>query len=195
MLRVTDPAELTAMLERVQAGEAGAWDQLIERVHHELGRIARVELGKESRRDLLQTTALVNETYLRLCGNRDVPWRDRAHFFSLAAQVMRHLLVDHARSRKVAKRGGGARQVTLDAAALVSPERAGEVLALDEALAKLADLDPRKSRLVELRYFGGLSEEETAEVIGVSRVTIQREWLKAKAWLYLELTGEASDNA
>jgi RNA polymerase sigma factor (TIGR02999 family) len=144
-------------------------------------------MRRQSPGHTLQTTALINEVYLRMVDLWDIEWQSRAHIFAVAAQAMRYLLLDHARANRYAKRGGGAQQVTLDETAVVSPERSVDLLALDEALNRLAVLDSRQSRIVELRYFGGLTVEETAEVLGVSCVTITREWLKAKGWLYREL--------
>jgi RNA polymerase sigma-70 factor (ECF subfamily) len=187
----SSPDDVTRLLTDWRHGDAAALELLMPLVYDELRRLAHRYMKRERAEHTLQTTALVNEAYLRLCGGRAVAWRDRAHFFGVAARVMRHLLVDHARGRRNARRGGGARHVTLDEAAVVSPARAAEVLALDEAMTRLAALDPRKSRLVELRYFGGLDVDETAEVLGVSAITVKREWLKAKAWLYLELNREA----
>jgi RNA polymerase sigma factor (TIGR02999 family) len=145
-------------------------------------------MSRERDGHTLQTNALVNEAYLRLVNQQGVDWQNRAHFFAIAAQVMRHLLVDHARAKQYAKRGGGSQQVTLNEGSALVDESPIEVLALNEALDRLAVVDLRKSRIVELRYFGGLSSEETAEVLGVSEITVKREWLKAKAWLFRELS-------
>ena len=139
----------------------------------------------------LQTSALVNEAYLRLAGAEDIQWQNRAHFFAIAAQVMRHILVDHARRRDKQKRGGVVQKVELDEAMLVSDERAAEVVALDDALKSLAKIDPRKSQLVELRFFGGMSIDETAEVLQVSPGTVMRDWTIAKAWLLREIEGDS----
>ena len=187
------PHEVTQLLLDWRNGDRSALDKLMPLVYDELRRLAHHYMRGERSGHTLQTTALVNEAYLRLIGEQNIEWQDRTHFFAIAAQVMRHLLVDHARSRQYAKRGGGARQVTLEEAAVVT-EQNEEVLALDEALEKLAAIDQRKSRIVEIRYFGGLSVEETAEVIGISPVTVRREWLKAKAWLYRELSQEKFDD-
>jgi RNA polymerase sigma factor (TIGR02999 family) len=151
-------------------------------------------MRKEARGHTLQTSALVNEAYLRLVDQTRVRWQNRAHFFGLAAQLMRRILIDHARSHRYAKRGGGARHVTLDEGAIVAEARAVELLALDHALERLTVMDARKGRVVELRFFGGLSLEETAEVMGISSPTVQREWRSAKAWLHRMLTeGERGD--
>ena len=145
--------------------------------------MARRHLGRERGGHTLQTTALVHEAYLRLIDQQEVGWQSRAHFFAIAAQMMRRILVDHARARHYQKRGGGAQRVSFDEALVVSNERAAEVVALDEALTDLAEFDPRKSQMVELRFFGGLSIEETAEVLGVSPGTVMRDWTLAKTWL------------
>jgi len=156
-------------------------------IHQELRRLAHRYMSRERPGHTLQTTALVNEAYVRLVNRKNVHWQNRAHFFAIAAELMRTILVDHARSHAFAKRGGGARNITLDEALVVSQERAAEVVALDEALKGLADIDPQQSRIVELRFFGGLTIEETAEVLHLSAGTIKREWRSAKAWLYHEL--------
>jgi RNA polymerase sigma factor (TIGR02999 family) len=182
--------EVTQLLADWRSGDQAAFDRLMPLVYDELRRLARRYMAREGQGHTLQTTALVNEAYLRMVDQQDVTWQNRAHFFAVAAQVMRHLLVDHARTRHYAKRGGGAQHVALDETAVIAPERDAQLMALDEALGRLAARDPRKSRIVELRYFGGLSTEETAEVLGVSEITIKREWQKAKAWLYRELSGE-----
>ena len=186
------PQEVTPLLVDWRNGNRAALEKLMPLVYDELRRLAKHYMARENPGHTLQTTALVNEAYLRLIGQQQVEWQNRAHFFAIAAQIMRHLLVDHARSHQYAKRGGGAQQVTLDEVAIVSRECSADVLALDEALSRLAAIDPRKSQLVELRYFGGLSTEETAEVLGVSEITVKREWQKAKAWLYRELSQEQS---
>jgi RNA polymerase sigma factor (TIGR02999 family) len=144
---------------------------------------------------ILQTTAVVNEADLRLVDQSSIDWQNRTHFFAVAAQAMRYLLVDHARSQLAAKRGGGVPHVELDEGAVITPERSSEMLALDDALNRLATLDSRQSQIIVLRYFGGLTLEETAEAIGVSAITVRREWAKAKAWLYRELGGKPSDDA
>ena len=144
-------------------------------------------MSRERPGHTLQTTALVNEAYLRLVNRKDVHWQNRTHFFAIAATLMRSILVDHARSHAYAKRGGGAHKTELDEAMVVSQERAGEVVALDDALKELASFDLKQSRIVELRFFGGLTIEETAEVLQLSPATIKREWSTAKAWLYHEL--------
>jgi RNA polymerase sigma factor (TIGR02999 family) len=183
----TSPEKVTELLRNWRNGDESALDQLMPLVYDELHRMASRYMRRERAGHTLQTSALVNEAYLRLVGRREIEFQNRAHFFAVAAQVMRLLLVDYARGRKYAKRGGDRIQVTLDEAAGSSKGQPAEVLALHEALEKLATLDRRKSQLVELRYFGGMSVEETAEVLGVSGITVKREWLKAKAWLYREI--------
>ncbi len=144
-------------------------------------------MRKELAGHTLQTTALVNEAYVRLVGGQKIEWQNRAHFYGVVAQVMRHVLIDHARRRRYAKRGGDAEQVSLEDVAGMSDVRAAELVALDEALNELARLDPRKARVVELRYFGGLSIEETADVLDISAMTVRRDWRAAKAWLYTQV--------
>jgi RNA polymerase sigma-70 factor (ECF subfamily) len=146
-------------------------------------------MSREREGHTLQTSALVNEAYLKLCDQTRVRWQNRAHFFAIAAQTMRRILIDHARRRAFAKRGGGARELQLDEAAVLTDERAAELVALDEALQTLAEVDERKSKVVELRFFGGLSVEETAEVLGVSPDTVTREWRRARAFLRREIQG------
>ena len=178
------PEEVSQLLRDWSDGDRSALDKVMPVVYQELRRLARHHMRNERAGHTLQTTALVNEAYLRLADYRRMRWQSRAHFFAVAAQVMRRILVEHARSRKFAKRGGGAQKVSLDEAAVVSAGRSAEVIAVDEALAELESWDPRKGRIVELRFFGGLSIEETAEVMKVSPTTVQREWRAAKAWLY-----------
>jgi RNA polymerase sigma factor (TIGR02999 family) len=181
--------EVTGLLHRWREGDAAALDQLIPLVYDELHRLARRYLRGERPGHTLQTTALVHEACLRLIGPSPADWSGRAHFFAVAARVMRRLLVDHARARRGPRRGGRAGCVALDeAAAFAQP--AEDLVELDEALRRLAELDPRKSRIVELRYFGGLSVEETADALGVSAITVKREWPRIKAWLLRELGGE-----
>lgn len=186
---MTTPSEkdVTRLLVAWSNGDQAALEQLTPLVYSELHRLAHRYLGRERKGHTLQTTALVHEAYLRLIDQKEVRWQNRAHFFAIAAQMMRRILVDYARSRNVAKRGGGARQVSLDEAMDVSDERAADVIALDEALKSLSDLDQRKGRIIELRFFGGLSIEETAEVLGVSPGTVMRDWTFAKAWLQREI--------
>ncbi len=187
------PQEVSQLLVQWRSGDQQALDRLMPLVYDELRRIAGRYMKRERKDHTLQTTALVNEAYLRMVGQQDVKWQNRAHFFAVAASVMRHLLVDHARARGRVRRGAHRQQVTLDKAAIISEQRGEEMLALDEALTKLAAIDARKVKIVELRYFSGLSAEETATVLGVSEITVKREWLKAKAWLYRELSQGMSD--
>jgi RNA polymerase sigma factor (TIGR02999 family) len=178
------PDEVSRLLLNWSKGDRTALDKLVPLVYDELRRLARHFMRREREGHTLQTTALVNEAYMRLIDQRSVSWQNRAHFFAIAAQLMRRILVDHARSRRYAKRGGEARQVSLDEVAIVSRERGAELVAVDDALTDLAAHDPRKSQIVELRFFGGLNIEETAEVLGISPTTVQREWRSARAWLY-----------
>lgn len=180
-------SNVTQLLFDWRSGNQDALNQLMPLVYDELRGLAKRYMRREDASHTLQTNALVNEAYLRLVNQQNVDWQNRAHFFAIAAQVMRHLLVDHARSKQYAKRGGGAQQITLDEGSAIAPEQSVELLALNQALDRLAAIDARKSKIVELRYFGGLTSEETAEVLGVSEITVKREWLKAKAWLFREL--------
>jgi RNA polymerase sigma factor (TIGR02999 family) len=186
-MTASSPNEVTQLLLAWSDGDRTALDELMPLVYDELRRLAHYHMGREHRGHTLQTTALVNEAYLRLIDQRSVKWRNRAHFFGIASQMMRRILVDHARSRHYAKRGGGAHQVSLDEALLVSEERAAEVVAVDDASTALAEIDERKSQIVEMRFFGGLSIEETAEVLAVSPGTVMRDWTMAKAWLHREI--------
>jgi RNA polymerase sigma-70 factor, ECF subfamily len=182
--------EVTRLLAAWGDGDSAALDRLTPLVYDELRRLAHRHMGRERAGHTLQTSALVNEAFIRLIDQRDVRWQNRAHFFGIAAQMMRRILVDYARGRRYQKRGGDARRAPLDEAVMVSEERAADVVALDEALKSLCEFDPRKSRIVELRFFGGLSIEETAEVLSVSPGTVMREWTLAKAWLRREMTGD-----
>jgi RNA polymerase sigma factor (TIGR02999 family) len=183
------PQEVTQLLVAWRNGDLQARDELMPLVYQELHRLAHQYMSRERPGHTLQTSALVNEAFLRLADQRDVQWQNRAHFIGIAGQMMRRILVDYARNRGYAKRGGSALQVSLDEELIVSEERSAEVVALDDALQSLARLDERKSRLVELRFFGGLSIEETAEVLGVSPGTVMRDWTLAKAWLRREMSG------
>lgn len=178
------PEEMSQLLRDWSNGDQSALDKVMPVVYQELRRLAHHYMRNERADHTLQTTALVNEAYMRLADYREMRWQSRAHFFAVAAQVMRRILVDSARSRNYAKRGGGAQKVELDEAAVVSEGRSAEVIAVDEALIELESWDARKGRIVELRFFGGLSIEETAEVLKVSPTTVQREWRSAKAWLH-----------
>ena len=180
--------EITELLLKWSGGDKTALDQLIPLVYPELRRLARRYMRREAAVHTLQTSALINEAYLRLVGQKGVEWQDLAHFFAVAAQVMRHILIDHARSHRYDKRGAGAQHVAFDDVAIVSEQRAGEFLALDEALTNLAGVDERKSKIVELRFLGGLTVDEIAEVMKISPITVKREWRSAKAWLHLEIS-------
>jgi RNA polymerase sigma factor (TIGR02999 family) len=187
------PNEITQLLIAWGGGDREALEKLAPLVHAELYRLARRYMSNESRGHTLQATALVNEAYLRLIDWKNVRWQNRAHFFGVSARLMRRILVDYARGRNYQKRGGGAVKVSLDEAAVISKERAGDFVALDDALNSLAVIDERKSQIVELRFFGGLSVEETAEVLKVSPRTVAREWSLAQAWLYRELKKGGED--
>lgn len=178
---------VSQLLMAWREGDHGAFDRLMPMVYDELRRLAHRYMKRGPEGQTLQTTALVHEAYLRLAGQGEVDWQNRSHFFAVCAQVMRSLLVDRARSRYAIKRGGGLHKVELDDAAAQSPSPDEKLLALDEALERLAAIDPRKTRIVEMRYFGGMSVEETAQVLDLSPITIKREWSKARAWLYREM--------
>jgi len=182
MIAMTPPQPVTQLLVAWGNGDETARDELMPLVYQELHRLAHHYMKRENPGHTLQTSALVNEAFVKLVDQRDVHWQNRAHFFGVAAQLMRRILVDYARSRNYLKRGG-ALQVSLDETLIVSEERAAEVLALDDVLKGLAEFDIRKSNIVELRFFGGLSIDETAEVLGVSPGTVMRDWTLAKAWL------------
>ncbi len=184
--------EITELLLAWRNGDQTALDKLTPLVYQELHRLAQVYMRGERADPTLQTTALVNEAYLRLVDAKEMHWQNRAHFFAVSAQLMRHILVDFARSRGNLKRGGEVQQVSLDEALVISAERDPDLIALDEALQALAQIDPRKHRVVELRFFGGLSVEETAEVLKVSPDTVLRDWRLAKMWLLRELSREAA---
>lgn len=187
-MELMGPPEVTQLLLAWGAGEQSALEKLIPPVQAELRRIARRYMVGERNGHTLQTTALVNEAYMRLIDCQKVNWQSRAHFFAVSAQLMRRILVDHARARNYQKRGAGAFNVTLDEAKVGPQERGHELVALDDALQALAEMDPRKGRVVELRFFGGLSVEETANVLSVSQDTVLRDWRLAKAWLRREMT-------
>ena len=184
--------QATGLLLKWGQGDETALDRLIP-VQRELHQIARRCMAGERAGHSLQATALVNEAYLRLINAKDVAWHDRAHFLAVAARVMRHILVDHARARHYQKRGGDAARVTLDEALVVASEPDQDFVALDEALIALAAVDARKSQVVEMRFFGGLSIDETAEALAVSRDTVKRDWNMAKLWLLRELRGGTHD--
>jgi RNA polymerase sigma factor (TIGR02999 family) len=189
------PHEVTRLLVDWREGDQTAFDRLLPLVYDELHRMAAHYMRGERPGHTLQTSALVNEVYLRLADYKQMQWQDRAHFFAVAAQAMRRILIDFARARQNLKRGGGAERVSLDEALVVTPAGGTDLLALDEALGRLDKLNPRQARMVELRYFGGLSEEELAEVLGVTTRTVRRDWSLARAWLYRELSGRSNDDA
>jgi RNA polymerase sigma factor (TIGR02999 family) len=188
---VTTPGDTTELLRAWGRGDAQALDQLLPLVETELRRLARAYMARERQNHTLQTTALVNEAYMRLTDASQLPWQSRAHFFGIAARLMRRVLVDHARSRGYRKRGGDVHHVSLDEAVAVTPPPDLDLVALDRALEKLTGIDERKSRVIELRFFGGLSVDETAEVLHVSADTVKRDWRLAKLWLLRELDREA----
>ena len=182
--------QVTELLLAWRQGEESALEKLTPVVYEELRRLAHRYMGGERAAHTLQTTALVNEVYLRLIDGKQVNWQNRAHFFAVSARLMRRILVDWARSRQAQKRGDEPQRVTLDEALAVSRTHGEDLVALDEALQKLTEVDPRKSQVVEMRFFGGLSVEETAEVLKVSPDTVLRDWRLAKLWLLRELSGE-----
>ncbi len=190
-----DPAkgDISTLLHAWSKGDPEALDKLTPIVYDELRRLARRYMRRERASASLQTTALVNEAYMRLVDYKRMQWHDRAHFFAVSSQLMRRILVEHARRRNL-KRGAGIQHVSLDDAAVVGHGRGPDLVALDDALNQLAMLDPRKVKVVEMRFFGGLSVEESAEVLKVSTVTVLRDWSTAKAWLYRELTSRDASN-
>lgn len=189
-MHTADQEQLTGLLQAWSDGDKQALEKLAPRVHQELHRLAGRYMAGERPNHPLQTTALINEAYIRLIGWKNVRWQNRAHFFGVSARLMRRILVDAARARRGPKRHGDFSDTSLDEAFVFRPEKSPDLLALDEALTRLAELDPRKSQIVELRFFGGLNEVETALVLGVSERTVRNDWKLAKAWLYRELTNE-----
>jgi RNA polymerase sigma factor (TIGR02999 family) len=188
---MSEQSDITQLLIEWNGGNQTALEKLMPLVYGELHKIARRHLRRESDTRTIQTTALVHEAYLKLIDQTRINWQNRGQFFGIAAQIMRRILIDDARKRLRGKRGGNAIKLSLDDGTIdVSDERAGELVALDEALQKLAEQEPNKAKLVELRYFGGLSIEETAEVLGVGTATVTRQWRIVKAWLYKEIAGE-----
>jgi RNA polymerase sigma factor (TIGR02999 family) len=187
------PQEVTQLLADWSRGDKSALDKLFPLVHAELRRIAQRQISQERPGHTLQATALVNEVYLKLAGQKGFELQDRAHFFAVCAQVMRHILVDYARTRTREKRGGDAIKVSLDEVAVISDQQAEQIVALDEALQTLERLDPQKGKIVELRYFAGLSIEETAKLLDTSPRTVRREWQRSKAWLYRMINEGAAD--
>ncbi|HKX83969.1 MAG TPA: sigma-70 family RNA polymerase sigma factor [Pyrinomonadaceae bacterium] len=187
-----DHQQITKLLLAWREGEPAALDRLMPIVYDELKRLASAYMRRQKPGHSLQTVDLVNEAYMRLIDSSRVNWQDRNHFYAIASQIMRRLLVDSARKRNSQKRGGGRAQITLDDNLEVAGGAGTDIVALDEAMKRLAALNPRQSRIIELRYFGGLTEEETAEVLGLSSRTIRRDWTVARAWLFRELTGTLS---
>lgn len=192
-MTTVSPQEITKLLDDWGRGDREALDKLAPLVHSELRRIARRQMSGERQGHTLQATALVNEAYLKLSGQKGFAWQNRAHFFAVCAQVMRHILIDHARTHSRDKRGGGAIQVSLNEVAVMAEEQSANLVALDEALRQLEVVDPQKGQVVELRYFAGLSIEETAEVLKISPITVRREWRRAKAWLYRAIAEGSGD--
>ena len=186
------PHEITQLLAEWSNGNQTALDKLYPLVYDELHKMAKRYMNRERKGRTLQTTALINEAYVRLVDQKHVRWANRAHFFAISAQIMRRILIDHARLNAYAKRGGGLQKVSLDETALVAHERAPAMLLLDEALNRLAEMDPRRGQVVELRYFGGLNNEEIAGVLKISENTVTRDWNMARAWLYQELSGSVA---
>ena len=187
--------DVTELLRAWSRGEEEAREKLIPLIYNDLRQRARRQMGRERQGNTLQTTALIHEAYLRLVGAAPIAWESRNHFFAIAARMMRRILVDHARSKRSQKRGGAGPPVSLDEELLVSPPRPLDLVSLDEALQALTALDQRKGRVVELRYFGGLSVEETAEVLKVSPRTVKGDWQFAKVWLLREMGGGGRDDA
>lgn len=194
-MMTSDSQQITQLLLAWGNGDQQALDKLMPLVYNELHRVAARHIRRQRPGHTLQTTALVNEAYLRLIDSSQVRWQNRAHFFAVSAQLMRRILVDFARQRQSLKQGGGTEKVVLDEALVVAPERGTDLLALDDALNSLAVLNARQAQVVELRYFGGLSEEETAEVLKVSLRTVQRDWNLARLWLYRELNQGTTNDA
>jgi len=181
---MTESQEVTLLLSALTRGDEGAASKLIPAVYDELRRLAGSYMRRERVDHTLQATALVHEAYVKLIEQRSVNWQSRAHFFGVAAQLMRRILIDYARGHSRQKRGGDHKKVSLDEAIIFDEQRADELLAVDDSLKRLAEMDPRQARIVEMRFFGGLSVEESAEVLKISPITVIREWNKAKAWLY-----------
>ena len=179
--------KVTQLLADLSGGNRAVVDELAPLIYHELKRIAGSQLRRERPGHTLQATALVNEAYLKLIDQRDVNWQNRAHFFGIASQIMRRILLDYAKAQHREKRGGGLHKTSLDEALVVAEDRASDLVQIDQALTRLEALDPRQAKVVELRFFGGLSVEETAVALGVSAPTVKREWAMARAWLHREL--------
>ena len=188
----TSRDDITLLLREWGKGDRAALDKLVPIVHRELRRLARHYMNKERPDHTLQATALVSEAYLRLVHYDRMQWHNRAHFMAVAAQAMRRILVEHARAHQYAKRGGGAQTMSLEDAPILGTQPPSEILALEDALVELESMDPRKCQIVEFKFFGGLSTEETAEVLGISTATVEREWRASKAWLYKAMTDQQS---
>lgn len=182
------PNEISQLLDEWSHGNQAALDRLYPLVYDELRRMAHRYMSRERKGHTLQTTALINEAYLRLVEQKHVQWANRAHFFGISAQIMRRILIDHARRYEYSKRGGGTQKVSLEEVAVVAKERSRELLAVDEALTRLGEIDPRRSQVVELRFFGGLTNDEIAALLKISANTVTRDWNLARAWLYQELS-------
>lgn len=193
MTRPNHQHQITQLLAEWSEGNQSALDELYPLVYNELHRLARRYMSRERKGHTLQTTALINEAYVRLVDQKNVHWANRSHFFAISAQIMRRILIDHARRHAYAKRGGGAQQVSLEEVAMVARDLGSDLVRLDEALKILAKMDPRRCHVVELRYFGGLSNEEIADVLKVSENTVTRDWNLARAWLYQQLTGSGAN--
>jgi len=193
LTRKTQPHQITELLAEWRDGNQSALDELYPLVYDELHRLARRYMSRERKGHTLQTTALINEAYVRLVDQKNVQWANRSHFFAISAQIMRRILIDHARRYGYAKRGGGAKQVSLEEVAAIVPGQGRELIRLDEALKSLAERDPRRSQVVELRYFGGLNNEEIAGVLNVSQNTVTRDWNMARAWLYQQLSENSAN--
>jgi RNA polymerase sigma factor (TIGR02999 family) len=180
--------DVTRLLGQLRAGDAGASDQLVPLIYEELRRIAGAQMRRERPGHTLQATAVVHEAYMRLVGEQELEWQNRAHFFAIAAKTMRRILLDYARQRHAGKRGGeGAHKVDLEMELLVGDDRLDQVVTVDEILTRLNEMDPQQARIVELRFFAGLNVEETAEAMGLSATTVKREWRSAKAWIHSNL--------
>ncbi|PYX32887.1 MAG: RNA polymerase subunit sigma-70 [Acidobacteria bacterium] len=189
------PTDVTLLLKQLSAGDHDAVDQLVPVLYNELRRLAAYYLRQERSNHTLQATALVHEAYLRLVDQRAVEWKNRSHFFGVAAQVMRRILLDYARSHQAVKRGGPSPKISLDDAMVYGEDQTGQLVALDELLTRLSSMDPQQGRIVELRFFGGMSVEETAELLGISPRTVKRDWAMAKSWLSRELRKASREEA
>lgn len=186
-------ANITGLLRAAASGDRRDVDALMSAIYADLRRLAESQLRSERQDHTLQPTALVHEAYLRLVSQHSTDWKDRAHFFAIAARVIRRILVDHARQKQAHKRGGGQQRVALDPAEFAEPGTDPDLVALDEALETLAGIDPRQAQIVEMRFFGGLTVEEIAECLGIGRRSVDREWAAARAWLYLQLAGDSGE--